>query len=144
MQSERVQICSTKLLSRGCKWSKMVPLSMEASVDDILMLFAKYLLDGQPVEYPDLQACFQTLLQSQQDCLFVFMRRGTTQAAGILKSNKPLCSERERALMRQLGQQAEWNIPVWIWKETHHTLAEAMERQCRNVTGPCIGIWCYR
>lgn len=144
MQSERVRITSKKLLSRGITASWFVPLTRDATVDDILRIFATFLIDGQRVDIEILQNCFDTLLEQSQDCMFVFMRRGTDQAAGILRSDKPLCSTREQALMRQLGHPVQWNMPLWTWKETCHTLAEAMESQCRDIQGPCIGIWCYR
>lgn len=144
MQAERVQITSKQLLAKGCTCSWFVPLEVDASVDDILRIFAQFLLDRQRVPYPKLQDCFDTLLQSTEDCMFVFMRRGTDEAAGILRSHKPLCSERERTLLKQLGQEMQWNLPLWTWKETSHTLASAMEIQCQNIKGHCMGIWCYR
>ena len=146
MQSERVQICSKKLLQRGITWSKFVPLEQEASVEDILSLFAKFILDGTSPPHPILVSCFQTLLQSQNECMFVFMRRGVSKAAGILRSNKPLCSQRELDLLKQVGHTKQWNIPLWTWSEEHHDLLSSMERQCRqqSIAGPCIGVWCYR
>lgn len=144
MQAERVQITSKQLLAKGCASSWFVPLEVDASVDDILKIFAQFLLDRQPVPYRELQNCFDVLLQSEQDCMFVFMRRGTNEAAGILRSHKPLCSEREKILLKQLGHEIQWNVPLWTWKEMSHTLSEAMEVQCRNIKGHCMGIWCYR
>lgn len=144
MQAERVQIASRKLLSKGCVASWFVPLNIDASVDDILRVFAQFLLDGQRVQFPMLQTCFDTLMREQGECMFVFMRRGTDEAAGILKSNKPLFTQREQDLMRLVGQQSQWNVPVWTWKERHHDLSAAMEPQCRDIKGPCMGIWCYR
>ena len=44
--------------------------------------------------------------------MFVFMRRGTDQAAGILKSQKPLFSDREKILMAQIGESPQWNVPL--------------------------------
>jgi len=144
MQAERVQIASKQLLAKGCASSWFVPLEVDASVDDVLKIFAQFLLDRQRVDYPQLQNCFEVLLQSVEDCMFVFMRRGTNEAVGILRSRKPLCTEREQTLLRQIGQETQWNVPLWTWKETSHTLAEAMEIQCRTINGPCMGIWCYR
>lgn len=144
MQAERVQIRSRSLLSKGCTASWFVPLTMDASVDDVLRVFAQFLIDGERVAFPVLQKCFDALLQESDECMFVFMRRGTDEAAGILKSQKPLFSEREQTLMRQLGRASQWNVPIWTWKEQHHELSMAMERQCRDVCGPCMGIWCYR
>ena len=143
MQSERIKICSHNMLAKGCKWHKIVPLQTDATVDDILVLFAKYLMDGQAIENQDLQVCFQTLFESTEDIMFVFMRRGTSDAAGILRSKKPLFNERERALMKRLGEKS-WNLPLWTWKESDYHLTQAMERQCREYNGPCMGIWCYR
>lgn len=144
MQAERVQIASKSLLSKGCAASWFVPLTMEASVDDVLRVFAQFLIDGRRVDIPMLQHCFDTLMQETNECMFVFMRRGTDEAAGILRSTKPLFSERETTLLKQLGRARQWNVPLWTWKEQHHDLSVAMERQCREVQGPCMGIWCYR
>lgn len=144
MQAERVQIRSRTLLSKGCAASWFVPLTMDASVDDVLRVFAQFLIDGQRVSFPVLQKCFDALLEESDECMFVFMRRGTDEAAGILKSKKPLFSDREQALMKQLGRASQWNVPIWTWKEQHHDLSLAMERQCRDMQGPCMGIWCYR
>lgn len=144
MQAERVQIASRQLLARGCAASWFVPLTVDASVEDVLRVFAQFLIDGQRVSFPMLQTCFDTLMREENECMFVFMRRGTDQAVGILKSEKPLFSARESALMQQLGEQTRWNVPLWTWKEQHHVLAAAMEPQCRDIKGPCMGIWCYR
>lgn len=144
MQAERVQIASRKLLAKGCSASWFVPLHFEASVDDVLRVFAQFLIDRKRVDIPMLQNCFDTLMNEQNECMFVFMRRGTDQAAGILKSEKPLFTEREKTLMRQIGQNTQWNVPLWTWTEKHHDLATAMEPQCRDISGPCMGIWCYR
>ena len=144
MQAERVQIASRNLLQRGCAASWFVPLNFEATVEDVLRVFAQFLIDGQRVSIPMLQNCFDVLLNEDDECMFVFMRRGTHQAAGILKSTKPLFTERERILMHQTGHDTQWNVPLWTWKEQHHDLAQAMESQCRDIRGPCMGIWCYR
>lgn len=144
MQAERVQIASRNLLIKGCAASWFVPLTQDASVEDILKVFAQFLIDGQRVNVPMLQNCFDVLLNEECECMFVFMRRGTDQAAGILKSKKPLFTDRERALMQQIGHVTQWNVPLWTWKEQHHELASAMEVQCRDIQGPCMGIWCYR
>lgn len=146
MQSERVRVCSRNLLSRGMVWSKFVPLEQEASVQDILRLFATFLLEGAPAPNAELQQCFEILLQTHEDCMFVFMRRGQPTAAGILRSHKPLLGEREKQLLEQLGTEKPWNVPLWTWTEKHHELLSSMESQCsiRSVHGPCMGIWCYR
>ena len=144
MQAERVQIASRKLLAKGCAASWFVPLHTDASVDDVLTVFAQFLIDGRRVDIPMLQNCFDVLLGEENECMFVFMRRGSDKAAGILKSPKPLFSEREKALLNQLGHRNQWNLPLWTWKEQHHVLAAAMEPQCRDVQGPCMGIWVYR
>jgi len=146
MQSERVRVCSRNMLKRGCKWTKFVPLEQEASVQDILNLFAKFLLEGTRPPHEVLQQCFDVLLESHEDCMFVFMRRGHEMAAGILRSHKPLLVEREQELVRQLGQEQPWNVPLWTWTEKHHELLSSMETQCARsgMRGPCIGIWCYR
>ena len=146
MQAERVQVCSKNLIRRGIKWSKFVPLEQEATVHDILRLFAQYLLDGTPAPNATLQTCFEVLLNSEEECMFVFMRRGYETAAGILRSTKPLCSTREQELMKIVGHTQQWNVPLWTWTEDHHELLESMETQCHrhNIRGACIGIWCYR
>lgn len=146
MQSERVRVCSRNMLKRGFKWSKFVPLEREASVQDILNLFAKFLLEGARPPHAVLQQCFDVLLQSQEDCMFVFMRRGHETAAGILRSQKPLLTDREKQLLGELGLEQPWNLPLWTWTEQHHELLASMETQCaqRSMQGPCIGIWCYR
>ena len=61
MQSERVQVCSKNLIKRGITWSKFVPLEQEASVHDILRLFALFLLDGTRAPDETLQNCFEVL-----------------------------------------------------------------------------------
>ena len=121
MQAERVQIASKQLLAKGCASSWFVPLEVDASVDDVLKIFAQFLLDRQRVDYPQLQNCFEVLLQSVEDCMFVFMRRGTNEAVGILRSRKPLCTEREQTLLRQIGQETAWELSaISINTHTHH------------------------
>lgn len=144
MQSERVQICTRKMLQRPLHGSWFIPLEQEASVQDILNLFAQFILSGNEPPNPILSSAFKTLTQSDDECLFVFMRRSTTEAAGILRSSKPLCSKRELELLNQLGQSQQWNVPLWTWTEEHHELTQLMENQCRHIQGPCMGIWCYR
>ena len=144
MQRERIRICSANLMANGCRWSKMTPLDVDASVDDVLALFATYLANRQTVRWPELQTCFEMLTEAQEDCLFVFMRRGTAEAAGILHSSKPVCTTREKRLLQQLGQPVGWDVPLWTWKESGHALTEGMERQTRDHNGPVMGIWFYR
>lgn len=146
MQAERVKVCSKNLISRGIKWSKFVPLEQEATVHDILRLFAQYLLDGTHAPNATLQTCFEVLLNNEEECMFVFMRRGYETAAGILRSSKPLCSTREQELMKIVGYTQQWNVPLWTWTEDHYELLESMETQCHrhNIRGACVGIWCYR
>lgn len=144
MQSERVQICTRKMLQRPLHASWFVPLEQEASVQDILNLFAQFMLSGNEPPNQILSSAFKTLTQHDDECMFVFMRRGTKKAAGILRSSKPLCSKRELELLNQLGQTQQWNVPLWTWTEEHHQLTQLMETQCRHIKGPCMGIWCYR
>lgn len=146
MQAERVRICSKNMLKRNLVWSKFVPLQEDASVHDILGAFAKFLLDGTSAPNAVLQQCFDVLMQSQDECMFVFMRRGFETAAGILHSKKPLLDEREKQLLKQVGHEPYWNMPLWTWTEEHHELLSSMETQCRqrDIHGPCIGVWCYR
>ena len=61
MQSERVQICSKILLQKGFCASWFVPLQVEASVDDIAVLFAKYMMSAEETEFPLLNSAFSTL-----------------------------------------------------------------------------------
>jgi hypothetical protein len=144
MQVERVQICAHKLLENGFYDSWFIPLTQNATVNDILNIFAQFLIDGERVPYPILQSCFDVLLRSNEERMFVFMKRGTTDVVGIMRSNKPLCSVREIELLKQTGQTQQWNIPLWTWKDSHFNLTRAMESQCLNVKGQCIGIWAYR
>lgn len=146
MQAERVQVCSMNLIKRGMTWSKFVALEQEASVHDILRLFALFLFDGTRAPDETLQTCFEVLLNSEDECMFVFMRRGLETAAGILRSSKPLCSSREQELLKMVGNTQQWNVPLWTWTEDHHELLHSMETQCRrnNMKGICMGIWCYR
>ena len=145
MQSERVEICSARLMSRGVSASWFIPLETEASADDVLSSFAQFLMDGSQVPaYPILQQCFTTLLHSTEECMFVFMRRGAGEAVGILRSDKPLCSDREQALLAQIGTDSRSNVPLWTWKQSHPRLTASMEVQCRALQGPCFGVWCYR
>lgn len=146
MQSERVQICSKKLLQKGFCASWFVPLQTEASVDDITLLFAKYMVSDEDTGFPLLNAAFSTLKNHGDECMFVFMRRYTNKALGILRSTRPLYSSREKTLLRQLGQNPQWNLPVWTWTETDTHFEQTMEEQCRNrrIKGHCMGLWCYR
>jgi hypothetical protein len=146
MQAERVSICSQRLMSRGVSSSWFVPLETDQTVDDLLAAFAQFLLNGSQVgQYPIIQTCFTTLLNSEDECMFVFMRRYSEDAVGILRSNKPLFSERENTLMRLTGAESNWNVPLWTWKESHYALSESMERQIKHdIKGPCFGVWCYR
>lgn len=97
MQAERVEICSSRLMGRGVSAQWMIPLETDSSVDDVLSAFARYLLDGSTVEnYPILQQIFETLVQSNEECMFVFMRRGTDEAVGILRSeNRSVLKEKK-------------------------------------------------
>jgi hypothetical protein len=146
MQSERVQICSRKLLQKGFCASWFVPLQTEASVDDIPLLFAKFMMSNEETDFPLLNAAFATLKNNPDDCMFVFMRRYTTKALGILRSNKPMYTPQEKRLLQQLGQDPHWNVPVWTWTESDHRFEQTMEEQCRNrrINGHCMGLWCYR
>ena len=144
MQSDRVQSCTRKRLQRPRHASGFGPLDQEATVQDILNLFAQYMLSGDEPPNQILSAAFKTLTHHNDECMFVFMRRGTKKAAGILRSSKPLCSKRELELLNQLGQTQQWNIPLWTWSEEHYELTQLMEQQCRHIQGPCMGIWCYR
>ena len=132
-------------MSKGVTSSWFVPLETDDSVDDVLSAFAHFLLNGTHVSaYPIIQDCFNTLLNTQDECMFVFMRRHTAEAVGILRSKRPLFTEREQNLLKQTGENA-WNVPLWTWKESHPRLCESMERQVScGMTGPCVGIWCYR
>lgn len=149
MQTERVRICSKGLLARGFKASWFIPLVSNATVDDVLKSFAQYMATSscdafRP--YPLLHDVFDALLQSNEDCMFVFCRRWDDKAAGILRSSRPLFSPRERALMLAIGEQVPWEMPLWTWTEKHPDLSSTMERQCylRNIDGHCMGVWCYR
>lgn len=146
MQAERVAICSERLMSKGVINSWFIPLDSDKTVDDVLSAFAQFLLDGSPVsEFPIIQEAFSSLLQSQEECMFVFMRRYSDKAVGILRSSKPLFSERERILLKKVGENV-WNVPLWTWKESHPSLTTSMERQLapKNIRGHCFGVWCYR
>jgi hypothetical protein len=145
MQAERVELCSSRLMGKGVASSWFIPLQTDDNVEDVLSAFAQFLLNGSKVEqYPIIQTCFETLLNSEHECMFVFMRRWEDKAVGILKSKRPLCTEREKHLMQTLGIKSRWNLPLWTWKESHPSLTESMEKQCRNMKGHCFGIWCYR
>ena len=146
MQAERIRICSKKLLKKGFCASWYVPLQNEASVDDINMLFVRYISTNEETPYPILNAAFSTLKNSHEECMFVFMRRYTTKVLGILNSRKPMLTQRERTLLQQIENKAIWNMPIWTWTENHHQFEQTMETQCRlrRVRGHCMGIWCYR
>jgi|TARA_B110000971_G_C19844969_1_gene424378 hypothetical protein len=146
MQTERVQICSRNLLKRGFCASWYHTLDEEASVDNVSVLFARFMLTGELTDIPLLNSAFNTLKNEQQECMFVFMRRHTNQVLGILRSTKPLFSSREHQLLKQLGQGPLWNLPIWTWTEHHHHFEQMMEQQCRarNIKGTCMGMWCYR
>lgn len=146
MQAERIQISSQQLLQKGFCASWYVPLDNNASVDDINLLFAKYVSANEETSYPLLNAAFSTLKHSGDECLFVFMRRYTSKALGILSSRKPMLTQRECLLLEQIEQKPRWNLPIWTWTEHHHQLEQTMETQCmtRRVRGHCMGIWCYR
>ena len=145
MQAERVAICSERLMSKGVTSSWFIPLRSEQTVDDLLAAFADFLLNGSQVsQYPIIQTCFTTLLQTEDECMFVFMRRYSDRAVGILRSNKPLFSDRERILLNRVGENV-WNLPLWTWKESNQNLCESMEKQLSNLNhDDCFGVWCYR
>ena len=145
MQAERVAICSERLMLKGVASSWFIPLISDQTVDDLLAAFADFLMNGSEVsQYPIIQTCFTTLVESKEECMFVFMRRYSDQAVGILRSNKPLFSERERILLNRVGESV-WNLPLWTWKETNPNLCESMEKQLLNINHDhCFGVWCYR
>jgi hypothetical protein len=145
MQAERVRICSQRIMSKGVTSSWLVPLTSDASVDDVLALFAQYLLVRQEpsLEYPILKTCFETLLNEKEECMFVFMRRGVDKAVGILRSTEPLCTVREEVLLEQLGTPNQWNVPLWTWEDSDNSLSFEMEKQCPDHK-VYMGIWCYR
>lgn len=135
-------------MKNGVHSSWFIPLQTNSTIDDILLLFAQYLMTrdgGLPefTQYPLLKMCFEALLTEENECMFVFMRRGTHNAAGILRSVKPLCSAREQTLMAQLGISNQWNVPLWTWKESNPTMQWEMEKQCPDQK-LYMGIWCYR
>ncbi len=146
MQTERIKIRSKKLLQKGFCASWYVPLENNASVDDINMLFVRYISSNEETSYPLLNAAFSTLKNSNEECMFVFMRRYTSTALGLLNSRKAMLTHRERSLLEQIEKKAIWNLPIWTWTENHHQFEETMEAQCRlrRVRGHCMGIWCYR
>jgi len=145
MQVERVEICAARLMANGVTANWIVPLTSDSTVDDVMATFAQFLVDNSVVSaYPILDSCFKTLVQSTDECMFVFMRKGSDEVLGILRSDKPLCSPRERQLLQQLGHGPQSVLPLWTWRRTHHNLTQSMEYQCRATTGPCFGIWCYR
>lgn len=149
MQSERVQICSRKMLARGFKAVWFIPLVTDATTNGVLEAFAQYMATHECDAfraYPLLHDVFDTLLQSEEECMFVFCRRGDDRVSGILRSPKPLCSARERALMHAVGEGRAWDIPLWTWAESHPPLVRSMEHQCRlrDISGHCMGVWCYR
>ena len=102
------------------------------------------MLSGEQPPNPILTAAFNTLVNHDDECMFVFMRRGTPLVAGILRSSKPLCTPRELELLRQLGHPQQWNVPLWTWTDEDQALTRLMESQCQHIKGPCVGIWCYR
>ena len=149
MQAERVKISARKMLARGCAAVWFIPLVNDATSEHVLKSFAQYMATHECDAfgaYPLLRDIFDTLLQTSEDCMFVFCRRGDNRAAGILRSSAPLCSARERALMQAIGAGQPWNLPLWTWSETDPTLAHSMESQCRlrDLKGQCMGVWCYR
>lgn len=146
MQTERIQICSTNLLKRGCCGSWYQPLEQDASIEDVSMLFARYMLSGEQPDVPLLKHAFHTLKHEKKECMFVFMRRNTSTVLGILRSTKPLLSSREQTLLQQLGRSPPWNLPIWTWSEKHSHFEQMMEQQCqtKDIRGPCMGMWCYR
>jgi hypothetical protein len=146
MQTERVRICSKNLLRQGYCASWYQGLEQEASVDDISILFARFMLTDELTDIPLLNQAFTVLKNEQQECMFVFMRRNTDRVLGILRSTKPLYTHREQSLLKQLGQTQIWNLPIWTWTESHSELEHTMEQQCslQQIKGPCMGMWCYR
>ena len=81
-------------------------------------------------------------MNEDDECMFVFMRRGTDQAAGIL-TTKPLFIEEKEYSCNKSAM-----IPNGMFRYGHGKnnidLAQAMEPQCRDIRGPRMGIWCYR
>jgi hypothetical protein len=69
MQTERVQICSKNLLQKGFCASWYHPLNQEASVDNISVLFARFMLTGEMTDVPLLNSAFRTLKNEKQECM---------------------------------------------------------------------------
>jgi hypothetical protein len=149
MQAERIQICSKALMNKGFTASWFIPLQIEATVHDVLKQFALFITNGSTEhieQFPLLKTCFQTLVQEQDECMFVFMNRYEPAVAGILRSTKPLLTHREQQLVQVVENNNPWNVPLWTWTDSDMRLLASMEKQCvrRDVKGLCMGIWCYR
>lgn len=149
MQAERIQICSKALMNKGFTASWFIPIQIEASVHDVLKQFALFITNGSSQEieqFPLIKTCFETLISEQNECMFVFMQRYEPTVAGILRSNKPLLSQREQQLVKVVEKNNPWNLPLWTWTDSDMRLLDSMEKQCnqRDIKGLCMGIWCYR
>ena len=147
MQQERVQIIAKKIVQKNDKTVYIVPHpSHTSTVNDIVGLFGKYMVDNVDTEYPVLTAAFHTLKHTNNETLFVFVKRNQNEVLGIIRTRKVLYSAKELTLLEQTGQESPYNYPLFTFRENNVNFEAAFEEQCRNsdVSGPCFGIFCYR
>jgi hypothetical protein len=135
------------MVQKNDKTVYIVPHPSHAStVNDITGLFGKYMMDSVETDFPVLTAAFHTLKHSENETLFIFVKRYQNDVLGIIRTKKVLYSAKELTLLRQTGQNNPYNYPLFTFKEHNVNFEAAMEQLCRNrdVSGPCYGIFCYR
>tara|TARA_B110000208_G_scaffold160299_1_gene195383 strand:- start:1022 stop:1468 length:447 start_codon:yes stop_codon:yes gene_type:complete len=147
MQKERVEIIATQMIRRNEKTVFIVPHEDQGStVNDIVGLFGKYMIDNIETEFPVLTAAFNVLKNKRDEKLFVFMKRNKNEVFGILRSSKVLYSHEELKLLQLTGSLSPYNYPLFTFKETNAHFENAMEQICieRGVNGLCFAIFCYK
>jgi hypothetical protein len=146
MQQERVKIIAKQMVHRNIKTAFIVKHpSPSSTVSEIVGLFGKYMVDNVETDYPVLNAAFRTLKHTNDETLFVFVKRNKNDVLGILRSNRVLYNQKELKLLGKIGK-TPYNYPLFTFNETHVHFEASVETICRNrhVLGPCFAIFCYR
>lgn len=147
MQVERIQIIARQMIQKNDKTVFIVAHpDSRSTVQDITVLFGKYMIDNIDTESPVLTAAFNTLKNTNSESLFVFMKRNKRDVLGILRSNRVLYNQKELELFKQVGDDSTYNYPLFTFLENNIHFEAKMEELCRTraITGPCFGVFCYR
>lgn len=146
MQEERVNFIAKQMVQENIKTVYTVKHpSHSSNVSDIAGLFGKYMVDNVETDYPVLNAAFRTLKHTNDETLFVFVKRNKNDVLGILRSNRVLYNQKELKLLGKIGK-TPYNYPLFTFNETNVHFEASVETICRNrhVLGPCFAIFCYR